>query len=367
MATIGGANSLKNGLVLHFDAANTKSFRGEPTTNLATNTLIKDGWPGSYTLVNENTKTFNLTTTTVPWSGGDSWCMFYYDVTPYIGSYITISTIFDIVDQTTGNFAWLMLGQPISGQTYLGYSSESDRFYKTTPTKEKISWSGIANNSGKIGITIWMNNGVNGSITVRVTNLHVEVKPYPTPFVNGTRGTTVATGGGFVDISNNNKHAELVNGPIYSSEKNGVLVMDGVNDRILYPNSIPNSTVCTVVMWVATTDLTFLWMSGNDCGYYLGASDTPASNYWHSNVGSPIYYIDTKLALNPGTSADGNFHMFEAKNVNLSTWTTFQFLDYCGGSSWNLNGKVGLIQIYNRNLTTEESIQNYNANKSRFI
>ena len=347
MATIGGANSLKNGLVLHFDAANTRSFRGEPTVNLATvtmseytpyNTMVRNGQNFQFTMV----------------AGGAQY-LTVHNGTDYNGKTITISGYM------------FKNGKPYA----LPYNRANT--YHTVPASK---WSfnlktgyftivEVCNTS-----SIWLFHTPAGTVAgdvITINNLQVEEKTYVTPFINGTRGTTVATGGGFIDISNNNKHAELVNGPIYNSEKNGVLYMDGVNDRILYPNSIPNSTVCTVVMWIATTDLTFLWMSGNDCGYYLAASDTPASNYWHSNVGSPTYYIDTKLVINPGTSADGNFHMFEAKNVNLSTWTTFQFLDYCGGSSWNLNGKIGLIQIYNRNLTAEESLQNYNANKNRFI
>lgn len=346
MASIGGANINKNGLVLHYDMANIKSFRGEPTVNLATvtmyeftpyNTMIRNGQNFQFTMV----------------SGGAQY-LTVHNGTDYNGKTITIS-------------GYMF-------KNGLPYSLPSDRAntYHTVPASK---WSfnlktgyftivEVCNTS-----SIWLFHTPAGTVAgdvITINNLQVEEKTYVTPFVNGTRGTTVDTGGGLIDISNNGKNAELVNGPFYSSENNGILVMDGANDKILYPSSILNSSVCTVVIWVATTDITFIWVSGNDNSYYLGASYV-SENYYQQNCGTPTYYIDTKLAIGPENSADGKFHMFEAKNVNLSSWTKFSFLDYAGGSDWNMNGKVGLIQVYNRNLTNEESLQNYNANKSRFI
>ena len=65
-----------------------------------------------------------------------------------------------------------------------------------------------------------------------------------------------------------------------------------------------------------------------------------------------------------GGYKDGNYHMFEAKNVNFSAWNSFQWFLYSG--EWNLNGKVSLILVYDRNLTALESQQIYNTYKERF-
>lgn len=345
MATIGGANSLKNGLVLHFDAANTRSFRGEPTVNLATvtmseytpyNTMVRNGQNFQFTMV----------------AGGAQY-LTVHNGTDYNGKTITISGYM------------FKNGKPYA----LPYNRANT--YHTVPASK---WS-FNLKSGYFTIvevcntsSIWLFHTPAGTVAgdvITINNLQVEEKTYVTPFINGTRGTTVATGGGFIDISNNNKHAELVNGPIYSSEKNGVLIMDGVNDSILYTGSIPNSTTCTVVMWLATTDTQFLWAVGNTTSYYFGASIS-GGNFYHENCGSPTYYINANQALNPVGYLNNKFHMFEVKGVNLSTWTKLGFLDYAAGA-WNMNGKVGLIQVYDRILTSEESLQNYNANKTRFI
>ena len=61
---------------------------------------------------------------------------------------------------------------------------------------------------------------------------------------------------------------------------------------------------------------------------------------------------------------DDEWHMVEFKNVDMSGVTQNNFNQY-GGYTFG-SGDVGIIQIYNRNLTSAESTQNYNAQKSRF-
>jgi hypothetical protein len=57
--------------------------------------------------------------------------------------------------------------------------------------------------------------------------------------------------------------------------------------------------------------------------------------------------------------------MWEAKNVDFSNWTYFEWLGYYP-SGWQMAGNVSTIMVYNRNLTSSESEQNFNALKSRF-
>ena len=56
--------------------------------------------------------------------------------------------------------------------------------------------------------------------------------------------------------------------------------------------------------------------------------------------------------------------MWEAKNVDFSTWTLFEWFLYPGG--WQLAGDVAMILVYNRAITAAESQQNYYALKGRF-
>jgi hypothetical protein len=126
------------------------------------------------------------------------------------------------------------------------------------------------------------------------------------------------------------------------------------------------SANCTVVLWYSTTDTVELWCRGNqDNGRYLSASS--GNDYYHSAAGSPTNYVDLKIVTNPETPVDyrnGNYHMWEAKNVDFSAWTYFDWFGYPGG--WGLTGKLSKIMVYNRNLTAAESSRNYAAFRSRF-
>lgn len=130
------------------------------------------------------------------------------------------------------------------------------------------------------------------------------------------------------------------------------------------------STTCTVVIWYAATDIQELWArgSGND-SVYLSASYNNG-DYYHSGVGTPTNYVDLKVTTNPGSPInyhDGNYHMWEAKSVNLSGWTFFDWFGYGSyGGGWGLTGKVSRIMVYNRNLSAEESTRNYAALRGRF-
>lgn len=126
------------------------------------------------------------------------------------------------------------------------------------------------------------------------------------------------------------------------------------------------SSTCTVVLWYSTTDTQELWVRGNASGgTYLSASY--GNPYYHGNVGTPINYVDMNVVTNPETPIDyrdNRYHMWEAKNVDFSGWSQFDWFGY--GSDWNMTGKLSRILVYNRNLTAEESNRNYVALRGRF-
>jgi hypothetical protein len=75
--------------------------------------------------------------------------------------------------------------------------------------------------------------------------------------VGQVRGTTVATGGGWADLTGTSNHGELVNGPTYNSSNGGSLVFDGSNDMIIIPeNSALNTQTPSVEVWVKTNATT---------------------------------------------------------------------------------------------------------------
>jgi hypothetical protein len=55
--------------------------------------------------------------------------------------------------------------------------------------------------------------------------------------------------------------------------------------------------------------------------------------------------------------------MFEAKSVDFSAWTAFEWFQYAG---FYLGGSVGCILVYSKILTATESAQNFLAFRGRY-
>ena len=165
------------------------------------------------------------------------------------------------------------------------------------------------------------------------------------------------------DLSGNGNDHTIINGPTFA---NGAFTTNETQGFTL--SSMPTlSTTATVVIFYKTTDQQELWLRGNDGNYYLAASVSNGA-YYNGNVGSNVdYFVNTLATTNPNTPINyrnGEYQMFEAKDINFTGWTNLAWFLY--GADWNLNGTVAKIMMYDRALTAAESTQNFNAFKSRF-
>ena len=116
----------------------TRFYPGEPTINYADDTIdAQGGWSGSYSLIDSATKSFQLNVSNFH-TDGAGWRTFVWDMRAHTGSAVTISATIEIPDNSPGDWAWVMMGQANSGSggtttaTYLGYSSSSERYQKST-------------------------------------------------------------------------------------------------------------------------------------------------------------------------------------------------------------------------------------------
>jgi hypothetical protein len=192
---------------------------------------------------------------------------------------------------------------------------------------------------------------------VLVLNRHIDntVKDGLKLYLDAGAVTSYPKGGNkFYDLSGSNNHHNVVNNPVNNGRDFTLNETQGFN----ISNAATKSTNSTVVMWYKTTDSQELWVRGDSGSEYLAASYSNG-NYYHDSVGSPTYYSDLNNVVNPNTQGvrDGRYHMVEAKNVNFSAWDSMNWFLY--GSSWNMNGSVAKIMVYDRPLTTAESSQNY--------
>jgi hypothetical protein len=167
----------------------------------------------------------------------------------------------------------------------------------------------------------------------------------------------------WTDLSGSGNHHTLTGSPTFSS---GRFTLDGSTQGFTKASSMSGVTSTnTVVLFYSTLDSQELWVRGNqNNSVYLSASS--GNSYYHAGVGSPTNSVDLKSATNPVTEGyrNGKFHMWEAKNVDFSSWTYYEWFLYPGG--WQMAGTVGTIMIYNKNLTQEESRQNFIALRNRY-
>lgn len=173
------------------------------------------------------------------------------------------------------------------------------------------------------------------------------------------------TGSVWYDISGNGKHHTINGSPTFSAGPNRFSLSETIN--FSYSGAITTGTLCTVQVIYRTTDSTELWVRGNSSNSYYLAAAYVGQPYYHSNCGTPTYYIDLSVITDPNASGfkNGVFHFWEAKSVNFSSWTNFEWFGYPSG--WGAsNGDIVAILVYNRTLTTAESAQNYITMRKKY-
>lgn len=397
MSAHSGPNIVENGLVLSLDAANSKSFRGEPTTNLLSNPKPTSA-TGYTALGGTGSLTYDSATSSIFWqrSTYEAWGAFLKNdtlfngslsISPYTASFEwkesgTIShssTWFEIVEN--GDTNPVVKVNMIANSTYL-----SDGFYRFSYTFTP------ANTGITAYFRVW-NPATTGTTAFYWRNLQLEQKGYRTPFVDGTRGTTVATGGGLADLSGNASNAELVGGPTYNSLKNGSIVLDGVDDylpTVQVPYTGTSTASVSWEIWVCplSTSGNIMSMSSvNPQGSWnmppisavsqrftgkmwnntrLTDTSTYTLGEWYQVVLVWDYQNTTQtLYVNGVTKASQSGISYGASGVN-----NYLYFGQQNGGADNagmFQGRYGLINVYgNKALTATEVKNNFNAMRARY-
>ena len=371
-----GPDIVRDGLVLYYDAANIKSFRGEPTVNLWTGSLHvynNYGVPATLVATGEKYQGYNVyrlgMTVTDAYSSAlpsfriDLWShgvygggMVFKANTKYAASIIwkpvnkldvivggTASNIGDWTSQPTENLqnGWFRYTQTRNG--YVAVDKTDNVFHSFISPSLQL----------------------NETVYIDFCCPQIEEKDNATQYTPTSRGNTVATGGGLIDLSKKFNNGTINNNLLYSSNNSGCLLFDAIDSNVTLQNSSLSSiTSGTVSFWSKMIDTSnWLFLTGNTTSYYLLAT-SGAGAFYHSNCGSPTVYVDGVLNNNPPT--DLNWHHITAINVNLSTWNTFIMSQY-SGTNFKYNGYMNQILFYNRSLSQQEISQNYNAQKSRYL
>lgn len=369
-----GPKISKDGLVLALDAGNIKSFRGEPTNNIL------------YTNGNINWSIGNLTAVVA------------------LTTIITNST-YRITCTSTGSFRfYLILSALTNGATYtMSYKykfisgsvfSMSD--WNDTSLSNVVNHDyGIYKYSSASGTRAtydssyrFMDFAINTGVIVEIWDIQVERKNHATPFVVGTRGSTVDTGGGIIDISNMHRDVTINNIATYIN--NGSWTFPNLTGQT-FTGSGGSGTFAngvTLEVWLKPT-------TGGSQGIFEKVSSGTGENR--------IYLVNNTMTFQPKGYAEGTFNCSSSFSSSIWQLVTLVYYDngglgkiewykngtftntsdddqaynygnisntfYLGSvqsETYKYNGDIAIVRQYNRKLQASEILQNFNAHKSRF-
>ena len=197
------------------------------------------------------------------------------------------------------------------------------------------------------------------------------VKSYP------GSGTT------WTDMSGQGNHGTLTNGPTYDANNKGTIVFDGVNDYVNIPNvlsSISGSNFHAFSFWFNssnTTADTIPFSSGLAGNYYIQLN----SSVFYVQIGPSYRTYSLSTSINTwynvcfvknGINDAGDLYI----NSSLKSSYTGSITSTPSGlsslflgkyySGYLFVGNIPQVSIYNRALSANEVLQNFNALRGRY-
>lgn len=209
---------------------------------------------------------------------------------------------------------------------------------------------------------------------------------------SGTSYSPYNSGTTWKDISGNNNNGTLTNGPVYNTANGGSFVFDGTNDY---------TSLSTFIIPTASfsCESFFQWANiGSDrgsifslnynfptSGYLIRQRDDSSGKFvvWSDNGAETNVFSTTALTANTwnnvaviqtqGTCSiyiNGILDSSQALQnpvLNQSYPILLGTRAFSGGSAGAyLTGRISIARLYNRALSAQEVLQNYNATKGRF-
>jgi hypothetical protein len=200
----------------------------------------------------------------------------------------------------------------------------------------------------------------------------------------------------WTDITRGGNNGTLTNGPTFNTGNGGSIVFDGVNDYVDCGGNVKPTVAISVNTWIYfnssfgvgnrylsdwhqnnTQDRWIFYTTGtNQISWYIDTVGQPEGgttaytitlNTWVNLCGT---YDST---ISGGINAqkfyvNGQLYASSNKINSLNTGSITSTIKLGGQVSAGgyLNGRISTTQIYNRALSAQEILQNYNATKSRF-
>jgi hypothetical protein len=193
------------------------------------------------------------------------------------------------------------------------------------------------------------------------------------------------------DLSRGGNNGTLINGPTFNTGSGGSIVFDGTNDFVnLGSNSTLTSNALTLDCWFnlgTQNQVKYIVMKATDTGFSrdYGIVTTVGNNInWFFGISNPNFVsltstvtIGQNIWTNITATRNGSLSVLYINGVaNVSSSYSFTQTDlgqplYIGNliipnAGRYFRGNFSNMKLYNRALSAQEVLQNYNATKTRF-
>jgi len=200
-----------------------------------------------------------------------------------------------------------------------------------------------------------------------------------------------STAFGLFDFSGNKNHGIARNGPTFHSANSGSIEFDGVDDQFVLPaSSIPEGEEISFCVWnfgIDTRQSSIIECRSAANNRTLNIHLPWSNQIVYFDTGGAAF-VDNRLTFNPTNAQYQGWHYW-CFTKNCYTGNKRIYLDgslvaSSGGNFFKLTktaqarlgsyavdntyhrGRVGMVKIYNRELTAAEITENFNFSRSRF-
>lgn len=240
----------------------------------------------------------------------------------------------------------------------------------------------IINTGGNGGLSIQNTGGVGSfAITKTQTPISIVTDGLTLRLDAGNASSYGGSGNTWTDIAGTQENITLVNSPTYTLGTPSYFTFNGSTQRGSGTGAVLTTTTYTKSVWFylngyadnnlvsSATGGHFMFMAGGTT-LYCGHANWPVYTSYSSNATINLNtWYNATLTFN---TSDGM--VLYINGVQDSTYTDNKTA-HTGNNSTNiasfgvgnlLNGRIAKVYCYNRSLTSEEVLQNYNFDKSEF-
>jgi len=409
-------------LKLYYDPYDVTCFRGEPTTNLFTAAYptANGGFAFPYTSsyrgiwTPNGVQTASINRYNNP--GNVNCCPSFF--TYQTGVYLTASTVYcysafyKVVNNDYGNANYLYRYEYNSGGTYL---TEAGVWSSVNRIPYPGGWYRIFGTFTTQATTAYINTysftyEYNTDNTQIAVNHQLEKSNHLTNYAGagGTRGVTVASGGGLIDLTGNNNNGDLTYGSYVTTTvfHNNTFYFDGASanncirvlDANIASNLLSSGKSFTIVVWankLANATNTSMYLFGyrdsssyginlliygtgnttTDFGFIVERNGGPSLSSRNDAVNTSGWHMYTGVYNNDGMYKNSIVKYYDATQIgsrissssSTSAWSkpasgqgggiiigTAPNTVNTANAVHNLKGYIGEVRIYDHALTADE-------------